>query len=348
MLACCRSSYARSCAEDVHRCSTQVNWEAFLKLVRRHRIQGIVAQALAKAEVIPEEAIADKILKDRLALVEHNLRSAAECIRLREGLQEAEVPVLFIKGLPLSALAYGDPFIKMSRDIDILVFAEDIQKAADVLKALGYSMIAPVPSINGNLSRWHLRRKESEWYSTRAGVVIELHSRLADNPTLIPRIGMCSTRQQVRIEKSELLPTLETQDLLLYLCVHGASSAWFRLKWIADFAALLHRSDFGCQQLYNISCLGGADRAAGQALLLGSNLGLIDLPSSLHEQLLSERGSRWLAKIAMTQLTQNEEPTRRPLGTLSIHLSQLLLTKRLPFKVREAVRQVRDVLENSS
>ena len=35
------------------------------------------------------------------------------------------------------------------------------------------------------------------------------------------------------------MPTLADEPLYAYLCVHGASSAWFRLKWIADLNALL-------------------------------------------------------------------------------------------------------------
>jgi hypothetical protein len=35
------------------------------------------------------------------------------------------------------------------------------------------------------------------------------------------------------------LPTFATDELLLYLSIHGATHAWFRLKWLADVAALL-------------------------------------------------------------------------------------------------------------
>ena len=71
------------------------------------------------------------------------------------------------------------------------------------------------------------------------GLNVELHRRLADSLELIPGIGVGSPRQEVEVAPGVVLPTLAPDELFAYLCVHGASSAWFRLKWVTDLAALL-------------------------------------------------------------------------------------------------------------
>ena len=66
----------------------------------------------------------------------------------------------------------------------------------------------------------------------------------------------------------------------------------------------------------------------------------------MRARLERDGASRWLAKSAMRQvagLVEPREPTSVPLGTSSIHLSQLLLLPGLRFKLSEIVRQLREM-----
>ena len=77
---------------------------------------------------------------------------------------------------------------------------------------------------------------------TRQGAISSrLHTRVADHPDLLSQVGIDSPIQIVTVAKHIALPTLARDELFAYLTVHGASSAWFRLKWITDLAALLAR-----------------------------------------------------------------------------------------------------------
>jgi hypothetical protein len=144
------------------------------------------------------------------------------------------------------------------------------------------------------------------------------------------------------------LPTLRTDELFAYLCVHGASSAWFRLKWITDVAALLHgRETDEIQHLYQRSQELGAGRAAAQALLLADTLyGTLATNRSLRTSLSGDRASLWLARAVLNRLSSARpaEPTTHPLGTALIHWSQFFMLPRLGFKVSEFVRQVRTAI----
>ena len=155
--------------------------------------------------------------------------------------------------------------------------------------------------------------------------------------------------QIVEITPDVRLPTLAEEELFAHLCVHGASSAWFRLKWITDLAALLHpKPAEEIAHLYGRSQVLGAGRAAGQALLLADALygTLAGLPDLRHA-LAADGRTRWLYHIAMRQLSGRREPvapTARTGGTMAIHLSQFFLLGGPAFNASELVRQVRAAL----
>lgn len=182
-----------------------------------------------------------------------------------------------------------------------------------------------------------------------SGVTLDLHTRLSDNSQLIPDIGISSQRQNVLIGVGHSLPTLATEDLLSYLCVHGASSAWFRLKWIADLAALLHGMGSGSAEfLHESSVQRRAGRAPAQALLLAQRLFSTPLSARLHHELRHDAVNRLLSRAALKSLRDLREPTMRPLGTACLHLTQPLLLSGWRSKTLEINRQFRQMLDGTN
>jgi hypothetical protein len=143
------------------------------------------------------------------------------------------------------------------------------------------------------------------------------------------------------------LPTLADEELFAYLAVHGASSAWFRLKWISDFAGFLHgRSAEELRHLYRRSQELRAGRASGQALLLAHELfGTLQQCAALAEQLRRDPTILSLYRTAL-RLVAGEpvEPTARSFGTLPIHRTQFQLSPDPAYKISELSRQVMRLL----
>ena len=304
-------------------------------------MQGLVQRCVRELPVPVPGEYAASLSADAAAIAEQNLRAARQSALLIEAFTAAEIPLIFVKGLTLGKLAYGDPFVKMSQDIDLLVPAASIADAAKVLDQLGYHL--EIPRRSAQLERWHRQRKESVWRSPD-GLMLDLHGRLADSPRLIPKIGAGSPQQQVEVAPGIVLPTLAADELFAYLCVHGASSAWFRLKWIADLAAFLNECSVGeIERLYERSQQLGAGRAAAQALLLAAATFGTAAGSDLERRLAGMPVNRWLANAAWTQLVRDSEPTEVRLGTATIHLTQLLLLPGLGFKLGELSRQYSDM-----
>lgn len=332
-VACCRWSYSGEDSGRIAELAGQVDWDTFLRTCRRHRVQGLVWHALSELDAAMTPTVRDALAGDAKAIAEHGLRSAAESLRLARMFQEESVPLLFLKGLTIGKIAYGKPFVKMGWDIDLLVSQADVVRAAELLDSLGYRLTLPADI--RRLQRWHRSRKESVW-TNPGGLVVELHSRVADQPQLLPSVTVASRCQRVLVTPGIELPTLAADALFAYLCVHGASSAWFRLKWISDVAGFLHgRDQPAIEHLRNQAAHLEAGRAIGQALILAHWLFDQEVPASAFPIASADL---WLAKTALREMLRGE-PTERRLGTSMIHLTQFFLLPGWRYKLAEFGRQ---------
>lgn len=342
---CCQRAFAARQQHELPIEAGEIDWARFLRLARFHRVQGLAWASLAPSRDVIPLAIAEALASDASEIAASNLRAASQCRELADSFGRAGIPLLFVKGLTLGALAYRNPALKMGWDIDLLIDPADVEPAADLLGEHGYR--PSTPRHRRALRSWHERRKESVW-SKDGALAVELHTRLADNPELIPGITVASPAQSVEVATRVRLPTLAADELFAYLCVHGASSAWFRLKWICDLAAILDGlPTAGIERLHDRSLQLGAERASGQALLLADRLFGTLGDARLRSELERDSRVRWLADSAFRQLagqTEPREPTAVPLGTLRIHVTQLLLKPGVRFKLGEIVRQARDSL----
>lgn len=69
--------------------------------------------------------------------------------RATQGLEEAGIPALPLKGVALGERVYGDSGMRPTTDTDVLVAPENIARAIDVLEALGYKRPADPAWVDG-------------------------------------------------------------------------------------------------------------------------------------------------------------------------------------------------------
>ncbi len=345
--ACCR--WPPSPARDgaVLAAAARVDWTLVARIAGRHRVEGLVWNALRQAGAAVPADSGERLQSAADRIARQNLVLTAESLRLSASLDRAGIRHMFVKGVSLGVLAYGSIGPKMGWDIDLLVPPESVEPSAAALEAAGYRLILPRgPKGRERLDLWHRHWKESVWVTPGSGLTVELHSRLSDNPLLMPGVGPDSPSQRIEVAKGRFLATLRTDELFAYLGVHGASSAWFRLKWLADVGALLGgRPPEEIERLYRRSQALKAGRAAAQALLLCERLLATPVPPALLAELRSDPVNRWLVAIALRKLagrTQTAELDEKLLGTGTIHLMQFALLPGFGFKFAELRRQLVD------
>jgi hypothetical protein len=304
-----------------------LDWARVVRTVARHRVAGLVNEGLSHARsAVPLEA-ARAIGAQAQVLVRQNLACAAETLNLQRLFANANLPVVFFKGVSLAMLAYRNLGLRHSGDIDILATPETLAQSAALLEGAGYSRHQPPPEFTAShLQMWMHRCKEILYIHSEKNIPVELHCRLFDNPRMMVCLPATDRLQIVPLGDGVGVRTFGDDDLFAYLCAHGATHCWFRLKWLADINALLARQpDGGAERLYRAADARGAGRCAAQAILLCRRILGTAIPDQLIKTLSRDASVRWLERMAMKAITADLEPTEQLFGTTRNNLTFFVL-----------------------
>jgi hypothetical protein len=340
--ACCRAA-GQDRDAAVRAALGGVDWRRFERVVARHRVEGLAHEALRRAGAVLEPQVDQALGRAAAEIAFDGLRMAAEAVRLQRALDQAGIANLALKGATIDVLAWGRIGLKRAWDIDLLVDAGDAPRARAVLEAAGYDLRDPADSSDAAFAAWVGLAKESVFIHPGSGLVVELHWRLADAAGLLPGLSARSPAQTVRLSQALALRTLAGEELFAYLCVHGASHAWSRLKWLADLGALLAaRDDAGRTALYRRALELGAGRCPASALLLCEALLGVPLPAGPAGEIRADRKALALADLALDAMTHGGGGTEirdRPLFAERILLSHFLFADGWRYRWAEGSRQ---------
>ena len=150
----------------------------------------------------------------------------------------AGIGLLAYKGPALSQLAYGDPLLRISSDLDLLVRPETVFASEELLLKHGYRR-AEAETGTG-------RHPQDDYH--RAFVradgrgLVELHRGFAPDHygTSFDLDGIWN-RSEVLPWPGAIVRTPAPVDLLPLLCEHGAKHCWERLEWLCAVAGLIER-----------------------------------------------------------------------------------------------------------
>ncbi len=314
-----------------------LHWGRFLRVVRRHQIIGLVHDALMRAGTDTPPEIAHEIGAQAETLVRENLEMARESLRIQRLFNDADLPVLFVKGASLAVLAFGNLGLRTGTDIDLLVPYETLPAATALILRAGFRRFDPPPDISDAQLRLLMPlRKDLGFIHQATGLRVELHWRLFLNPHAVNVTSFLATSRLVTLAGAEGLRTLGEEDLFAYLCMHGALHWWYRLKWLADVNALLASSS--ANRFVQAAEAKGAGRVATQALLLCRELLQTPLPASLTGTLDKGITMRWLVTTALKTMTSGQgehDPHDVRFGTTRGSLSTVLLGRSWRYRLAE-------------
>jgi hypothetical protein len=189
-------------------------------------------------------------LKEQLHVdVQGNLFLTRELLHLLTLFRQHGVAVATYKGPTLATLAYGDLALRPFHDLDLLIHEQDIARAVALLAAQGYQIIRPAGFAQASqnplpfqVRQWMLN---SAWAyqlvlsHPHTQATVELHWRVT--PRYVFPAGaepLWANLQPVSVAGVTLY-SFAPEQLLWFLCVHGAKHCWGRLNWICDLAELL-------------------------------------------------------------------------------------------------------------
>lgn len=321
-------------------CRGQLNWQIFLNLVDRHCIAPLVWHSLRTVEKAP---IPDFLLVELRQRVEKNVRYAllqtAELLQIAQRFERAGIPWLPLKGPVLAMQVYGTLSLRHAGDLDLLIDPNFVWDADRILAEAGYVRTIPAFELSaGQAAAFMKIRKDFEYIHTNHSIPLELHWRLTQNAYLFPvAIEEITHRgESVRIGGGHLAG-MASEDLLLYLCAHGAHTGWFRLKWLCDIQELL-----GNDSRINMSTLLaraqhlGLSRMLTQGFLLVSRIFDAPLPHGTPAMAKQDRIVKTLVKVAERALVKDEHywTTNAPFSWMPAQLHyRLNLCANLKYKL---------------
>jgi hypothetical protein len=328
-------------SEAIHEAAAgPLDWGRFVRVVMRHRVVGLVHDGLTHARLVVPPDIADEIRAQAAALARQNLALAAEAVRLQQLFVDANLPVIFVKGISLAKLAYGNLGVRHGKDLDLLVSRELFPAARALIERAGYQRFDPPAAISKTQLNLLLPlRKDFGYLHEETGFEIELHWRLLPNPHFMDETSIMDSSRVVPLGGTIGLRTLGEEELFTYLCAHGALHWWHQLKWVADVGALLARiSNDEVERLYRAAQARGVGRAAAQAILLCHRLLGTKVPDQLVKKFRESATLRWLETTALNAITggNNEiEPRDILFGTTRGSLSCFLLSRKWRYRLAE-------------
>ncbi len=307
-----------------------IDWDRCLRVVRRHRVVGLVHDGLRAAQISVPANVASIISEQAAALVRENLALAAEAVRLQRLFEEAGLTVNFVKGISLAKLAYGNLGIRHGKDLDLLVPPDSFLAATSLIERAGYRRFNPSAEVRGDqLRKLMTMRKDFGYVHEHGEPELELHWRLFLNPNFLNETSLFVLSRIVPLSQAIGLRTLGEDDLFSYLCAHGTVHWWYQLKWLADVGALLASSSMsGIERHYQAAEARGLGRPAALAILLCHRLLGTAIPDRLLATFRASTTMRWLESTALNVMTAGDgeiEPRDKSFGTTRGSLSCFLL-----------------------
>ncbi|UAL46922.1 nucleotidyltransferase family protein [Sutcliffiella horikoshii] len=275
----------------------KVNWEAFLKLAKHHRLFPLLYQQLKR---IDNPSVPDYVLRYLKAMYQQNtfqmMHLTAEMNHLNQQFLTKDIRTIFLKGPVLAQELYGDISLRTSCDLDVLIPLENLGDAEALLIQLGYEKDDYIETILGD---WTWRHHHVTYFHREKGVKCELHWRLNPGPSFEPGFDDLWNRKKKSSLLNETVYMLGKEDLFFFLATHGARHGWSRLRWLVDIQRLLGQ-EVNWHQAVHLFNKYHFQRIGGQALLLSENL--VNSETPMEVKVLLDKKSRQLAQQAIFYL----------------------------------------------
>jgi len=290
----------------------QVDWNSIIHLATFHCVAPLLARALRDG--CPQAApasVRDDLTAYVRSLSSRSLLLTAELVRLLKRLEAQGIPAIPFKGPALAFWLYGDPALRHFDDLDILVRQQDFSVAKSVILSLGYQPKEP----HVHHESFMLARGNSE-------IVVELHWNIMpeDFPLRLDIKGIWERRETFSLGGAQAA-NLSPEDLLLFLCVHGARHWWLRLQWLCDVAQLIRRYpslDWG--RVIEQARIAGGQRALFLGIFLANDILRAPLPPELEQKVRRDSHTAKLARQVKWRLFEGPLQLFKPWKRLNFQL----------------------------
>jgi hypothetical protein len=288
-----------------------LDWPCLLNLAARHGVRPRMIQTLSELDWldIPKDS-----KEGLLSFLRHHtacsLALSGKLAIIADKLTQREIRFAAFKGPVLAVSLYGHPSRREYCDIDIIVDEKTVPAAEDVLADLNYR---PVYGTSAFRNAFLGYQRQFSFVGDNPVHLVDLHWAFTARHVPFPLDAqeIWGSLEKV-VVGGHPIPTLCTEDLPLLLAGHGTKARWTCLKWVCDFATVVHRhqDDAFWIRLLRRAALRGCEQPIFQAMQLAERLLGVqmqahapELASSLSKSMLPPNILDGPARRAGTRLT---------------------------------------------
>jgi len=240
--------------------AAELDWPQIVALTEHHRL---VPFLVALKETPPSVLAQLRELRNRAACASLLLSSRLKLIA--ERFHTAGIEMLVLKGIPQSAILFGDIHARSCRDIDLLIRPAQAGIAINLLRDLGYG---------GGTDHVHEASNAVALLHRDGGPPVEVHTSLSEADMAFAASDFDPFTHSVKIMVAgQEVRTLSPAATIAYAAWHAGRHRWTRIYWLADLAAAaIHRSTEEWQEAAVIARRAGCERHLSLAAWLVKGL----------------------------------------------------------------------------
>jgi hypothetical protein len=286
------------------------DFQHFLQLLGKHEIllSSFMVIDRLKGALLPEEL--QELQRLRLLFTKQQLKLSADLISLIKDFDNDQLIVLPLKGPVLSQNLYGDIGLRQSVDIDLLVNTADLKRSWHLLTRLNYTTpdFQPAHFSDKQWSVFMQVHNNLLFVSDHESATkVELHWKMFESEGLFYKYADKVLEDTCSLEvKGMSIKTLSPEDLMIYLCVHGAKHRWAGMKWLLDIRQFLIKYyDLIDWDAVLTNCYAHKiHRPVLQGLILSHGLFASPLPEAVNEYVRRDPYVEKIVRIALGHLSQ--------------------------------------------
>lgn len=265
-----------------------------LPLLQKH-------MATAAADLLPGHFLS-RLKLQSVANSQNVLLLVGRLLHVCKLFEENGIPAAILKGALLSQMAYGEIALRTAGDIDVLIRPQDFARARALLESLGYEMNPKLTprSLASHLNHHcELQFMRDEWFT-----IVDLHWALAPKSFVfkLNTDDVMSRLQSVELAGAKI-KTLATEDLILYLSMHGGKHLWRRLEWIASLGELIRASrSIAWDAVVEHAEKAHATRMLALGLRLAESVSNVTVPAEVWRAVDSDESSKRMAQQTLAEI----------------------------------------------
>ena len=224
-----------------------VNLSRAFRLARRHGVFPLFYKHLRTKESNYKTNREIESQKNTyLGNVGRNMQITQRLLHILKLLSDNGILAIPFKGPVIAVQAYDDIGLRSFCDLDILIQPRDFSSAYDLMESKGYQSLKPM--VGRMKAVWRKTRRDFEFQGK--GALIDFHQQVTTGPKFLQLRVKWDNLSSVELN-SQKVPSLNLEDTILMLAMHGTHHGWNLLKYVADLSHLVdsHRDDINWELL---------------------------------------------------------------------------------------------------